>query len=416
MTHTPPTAEHPRPGRSLPSFEGPGLSHLLNTTEPVVAATSRHPLVARAERTPWSGYWWPMELGELALGWEDGQGRRRITACEARCIDAALVSPTEAGRQRVYDLLSRQGRDLSPLIKFDLWSRSFLASVYGEADIPWPLVSRSARWELDYHVIGDNPDHRHFKARSYAGKCIGWALANFEWDEPTGCKVIDGVYFTPADIKGLLASLYSGAQFFVPDVNFKGNTYRDEPGHDSQEFYDDVRPDEFVRALFATIAEGRLLEADLDPGPDVWNHPIYRYELVPGPVIGRRCIVEAVIGIAEDDVPVDAVFSLEPTRSDLREKRYRFELTLPQGTDDIADAIDGRWLGDSVSDHPDTLILGFEADWCREILNYRDTRMREEFNFSLVKRFRMGREWTSIIDILLARYFGRPCACLNRRT
>ncbi|HRE89718.1 MAG TPA: hypothetical protein PK095_11340 [Myxococcota bacterium] len=367
-------------------------------------ATSRHPLRAQSVRTPWAGYWWPMSEGELALGWEDGRGRRRLTPDEARHYDQMLVSPTAHGRAVVQALQARQGRELSPLLKFDLWSRALLERLNPTDEVPWPLVSRSARWDLTHHYVS-GPGHKHHRAASYAGKCFGWAMSTFDWDEPVHERLIDGVAFTPADIKGLLASLYNGAQFFVPDASFVGNTFRDEPGRDSQAFYDDVRPDDFVRGLFATVGRGLMLEADLDPGPDVWNHPIHRYELTAGPIVHGRVTVRCVIGFADDDVPIDGVFSRVPGRPDLKERVLDFELTLPSESTNLEDAVSGRWLGESVHTHPDTLVLGLEPDWRQEILNYRDTAMRGEFNFSLVKRVRVGREWTSLIDVLLARYY-----------
>lgn len=345
-----------------------------------------------------------MNKAELALGWDDGNGRRRLTPEEARHYDQMLVSPTPCGRAVVQSMLAREGRDLSPLLKFDLWSRVFLGRLRPAEDIPWALVSRSARWELAHHHI-TGPAHKHHRAESYAGKCFGWALATFDWDEPTQERVIDGVRFTPADIKGLLASLYNGAQFFVPDACFVGNTFRSEPGRDTQAFYDDVNPDDFVRGLFATIARGTYLEADIDPGPDVWNHPIHRYALTPGPIVDGRCVVRCTIGFADDEVDVDGVFSNVPDRPDLCERHLELELEMRPDSPYIEDAVGGRWLGESAHLHPDTLVLGVEPSWRQEILNYRDTAMRGEFNFSLVKRVRVGREWMQLIDVLLARYY-----------
>lgn len=367
-------------------------------------AASRYPLEAECPRTPWSGYWWPMSQAELVLGWDDGRGRRRLTTEEAHHYDSMLVSPAPCARAVVQSLLAREGRDFSPLLKFDLWSRAFLARLRPAEDIPWQLVSRSARWELNHHQI-TGPGHKHHLAASYAGKCFGWAMATFDWNEPTEERVIDGVRFMPADIKGLLASLYNGAQFFVPDSHFVGNTFRDEPGYDSQAYYDDVNPEDFVRGLFATIARGTFLEADLDPGPDVWNHPIHRYTLSVGPIVDDCCVVRCVIGFADDEVDIDGVFSKVPGRPDLAERTLEFELQMRPDSPYIEDAVSGRWLGESVHTHPDTLVLGVEPDWRQEILNYRDTAMRQEFNFSLVKRVRVGRDWTSLIDVLLARYY-----------
>ncbi len=42
------------------------------------------------KRIPWSGFWWPMRDGILALGWEDGDGRKSWTPKEVLKIDECL--------------------------------------------------------------------------------------------------------------------------------------------------------------------------------------------------------------------------------------------------------------------------------------------------------------------------------------
>jgi hypothetical protein len=355
-----------------------------------------------------------MHKAELALGWDDGRGRRRWDEAEVRSFDSYLSSVSRAGHRALTRHLADAGLGLSPLMKFDLWARLWLEQQHGHTALTPAMPFHATRWELDHHCIGDDPEHRHHAASHFAGKCLGWALSTFEWDEPTKDVDLLGITFRPADIKGILASVYNGAQFFVPNEYFVGHTYRDLEGHNSREYYEDVHPHDFVRALGSTIGHGRMLEGDLCTGHEVWNHPIYSYSLLHGPIRRGRVEVEATIGYADDDVDIDGVFSLIPTRPDLRTRTLHFELDMPRGETDLGRATSGRWLGASVDEHPDTLILGLEPGWRQKIYQYRRTQMIQEVNFPLLKRVQLepGRE--PLVDRLLAQYF--EVDPLSRRT
>lgn len=375
---------------------------------PSAPAQSGNKLAAQASRAPWSGYWWSMQNGELVLGWSSASGRKAWSESEVRAFDACLDQYTTTCKAMMDGHLADKGRRLSPLMKFDLWVRRWLEAQHGAGGAASTLFTHAARWELDHHYIGDDPDHPHADSAGYAGKCIGWALANFDWDEPTTDRVLLGLAFEPADIKGLLASIYNGAQFFVPEDKWVGNAYHDNEGSDSAEYYDDVYPHDFVRALYATIGQGTMLEGDLEPGDGVWNYPIYKYELRPGTAKNGKVGVSATIHYADDEVGLDQVFSTNPARPDLKSRDLTFELDVPAGWDgDLAKATGGRWTGAAIDTHPDALILGLEPDWRTAIQDYKNTQMNEEVNFSLIKRLKVGGTWTPIVDVLLADYYRR---------
>ncbi len=365
------------------------------------------PLVGESLRVPWSGYWWPMRKAELALGWDDGQGRRRWTEPEVRTFDSYLSSSSRSSSRALEHYLASEGRCLSPLMKFDLWVRRWLELSEGRTSITPATSTHATRWELDHHTIGDDTDHPHHASSHFAGKCLGWALSTFDWDEPVRDLELLGITFRPADIKGLLASIYNGAQFFVPEASFVGHSYRDIEGHNLREYYEDVHPPDFIRALASTVGRGLLLEGDLCTGHEVWNHPIYRYELSHGSIRRGRVEVEATIHYADDDVDIDGVFSLDPERPDLRSRTLNFELDLPPHAASIVAATGGRWLGESIHTHPDTLILGLEPGWRQKIYQYRRTQMIQEVNFPLIKRLRVGTRRVPMIDLLLSDYFAQ---------
>jgi hypothetical protein len=218
----------------------------------------------------------------------------------------------------------------------------------------------------------------------FAGKCIGWALSTFDYDEPTTIETIQGIDFTPADIKGFLAAIYNGAQFFVPDYMAMGTEYRNQ-GRLSQA-YKDVHPLDFIQALRMTIGQGGLLEADLDPGRGVWNYPLHQYEIKWNRV--DAITVEATIAIefANDEVKIDDVFTTQEVRKDLKHRNYTVRLTVDEDWNgDLLDATSAEWTGKSVSNHPDAIILGMEEGWREEILDYADSEMALEVNFELLK-------------------------------
>ena len=373
-----------------------------------VPAASTNTLSAETARKPWSGYWWSMQNGELVLGWDSATGRESLTEADVRAFDACLESTTATCTALMDAHLADKGRRLSPLMKFDLWVRRWLEAQNGVGGSASTLFTHAARWELDHHYIGDNPNHPHAGSAGYAGKCIGWALANFDWEEPTTEQVLLGLTFEPADIKGLLASIYNGAQFFVPDDKWLGNAFHDVEGSSSTEYYEDVYPHDFVRALFSTIGQGGMLEGDLEPGDGVWNYPIYKYELRPGAAKNNKVTVAATIYYANDEVDIDEVFSTDPARPDLKSRDLTFELDVPAGwTGDLAAATGGRWTGESVDTHPDALILGLEPSWRTEIQDYKNTQMNQEVNFPLIKRLKVGSTWMPIVDQLLADYYRR---------
>jgi len=89
----------------------------------------------------------------------------------------------------------------------------------------------------------------------------------------------------------MLAAIYNGAQFFVPADQVVGHAFHFVPGEDSPEYREDVYPQDFVKALLATIAQGQMLEGDLEPDDGVWNYSILRATLrirsAPRTLVGR---------------------------------------------------------------------------------------------------------------------------------
>ncbi len=93
------------------------------------------------------------------------------------------------------------------------------------------------------------------------GHCNGWAAAAIRHAEPQSNVTRNGVTFTPADIKGLLAEIY----IYNDIIELAGSDYALNAG-----------------LLHAVIANwlGRgshPLGMEADPGEEKWNYPIYGY-------------------------------------------------------------------------------------------------------------------------------------------
>jgi hypothetical protein len=93
------------------------------------------------------------------------------------------------------------------------------------------------------------------------GHCNGWAAATIRHAQPERNVVRNGVTFTPADIKGLLAELY-----IYNEMNVLAGS------------------DEYMSApLFHTIITNWIgrgshpIAMEADPGKEKWNYPVYSY-------------------------------------------------------------------------------------------------------------------------------------------
>lgn len=390
------------------SYVGPAAFRKLKAYALAHGFVAANPLAAQSTRVPWSGFWWSMLNGELTRGWSDGKGRQNWTEAQVLKFDVCISQYTAECKTLINEMAANNGVKLSPLMKFDFYVRKLLEDKNGAGGRKSTEYSHAAKWEIQHHYIGQDTNHRYWGSRGYAGKCIGWALANLENDEPTTEVTIGGVTFTPADIKGFLAAIYNGAQFFIPENAAVGREFHHNPGSDTPEIYADVTPDDFVRALFETIGKGKMLEGDLDPGDGVWNYPIYKYVLTHTRQDAKTLSVKATIYYANDEVGIDQVFSINPARPDILSRDLTFELSFAAAvSDDLSKATGGRWTGAAVDTHPDVLLTGLESGWRESIYDYRNTQMNTEVNFALLKRVKRGIAWVPLVDEILKEYYAK---------
>ena len=124
-------------------------------------------------------------------------------------------------------------------------------------------TSNAQQWEYDQHGPPRNPD-------GWWGHCHAWAAAACWEKQPTQSKTLDDVTFRIRDRKGLLIAAY--------DKSANGSQY--------EIFQDDPSPGIFWRYLQNEIAGVNPIHGnavgfigELYYGDQVWNHPIYAYEV-----------------------------------------------------------------------------------------------------------------------------------------
>jgi hypothetical protein len=118
-----------------------------------------------------------------------------------------------------------------------------------------PVTQRGGLFGLRQTTVMQTP-HWH-------GHCNGWAAAAIRHAEPQNNVTRNGVVFTPADIKGLLAEIY----IFNEILHLAGGGYRMNAGL-------------FHAVITNWLGRGaHPVGMDADPGQERWNYPIYGYAI-----------------------------------------------------------------------------------------------------------------------------------------
>ncbi|MCO5168237.1 MAG: pre-peptidase C-terminal domain-containing protein [Planctomycetes bacterium] len=347
----------------------------------------------RSAITPWSGQWWPMSAGKLALGW-NGTGNDFT-------YDPATKQYRRAATQK-------PAGDLSPFLKFDEWRRLVTGTDPGSA-----LVELHGQGSFRHHVHGDEKERLDREGISYSwwGHCNGWCAAAILEKEPIGPVEARGVRFEVADLKGILSechygveSDFTGRRYDAPSAAVResretarrllaalnGNqpapvaeyvawyekaysttlsptvrqSIRPSDFRSQLEYYEtwcadrfdaayaDLAPHVFHQILESVIGQRRLsLVFDIDAGAEVWNHPAYAYTssiervrtFTEGNAQRTEWRARTVVTYATDGVS-ESILGVEGfTRT------YTYTLI----TDAAGRPIGGEWTGASVDDHPD---------------------------------------------------------------
>jgi len=187
---------------------------------------------------------------------------------------------------------------------------------------------KSTAWYLDHHYDPDAP--------GWHGYCHAWSAAAIVDTEPSATQY-GQTQFRVGDNKGLLTACH-----FADPANFWGDRYGDGRGSEDKE---DIAPCVLWQLLQTHIRDRKLpLVMDMNPGAEVWNHPIYAYRVEFGPGSGSRFNCRMTLVGADDNVRPDYSGTQE------REWAYRFTVEMQ---DDRIQVGSGEWVGESRGSHPD---------------------------------------------------------------
>ncbi len=222
------------------------------------------------------------------------------------------------------------------------WPLDLGELLFGYNEHPSPLE------KYDAYVTGFYPAEAYAEglireydpeALAWFGHCDDWAAASILEPEPSLPGDLEGIPFAVGDKKGLLIAFYDNNVTAV----FYGETYRDE-----EDDRDDIYPggvNGFHQTLINYIAiQGLPIVVDLEPGPQIWNYPIYRYEMEWYDQDNRRHVT-CTIWMTSDTVPPDFV------GTEVFSQTYTYALEI----DMMGELLDepGEWEGESVDNHPD---------------------------------------------------------------
>jgi len=193
----------------------------------------------------------------------------------------------------------------------------------------------AARWEHETNAPGPQVPY-------WFGYCHAWCSAAVMDREPIRARTVVATDVGPivlgiGDQKGMLTACHTQdiAQHY-------GIRYTGGPDEDPQDIY----PDELWRVLKLYIQQqGVPIVMDVEAGPEVWNYPVYAYQVNYGlDGVGHPVHRGNVLWMCDDTVPPDFV------GVKVAKETYYFSFQLQGGSLVMGS---GRWIGPSVTNHPD---------------------------------------------------------------
>lgn len=243
----------------------------------------------------------------------------------AACVGHSFAAGREEGRAREipwsgYWWPHHEGAILGPLGKYDTLTQR-----------------RAEAWERKNHPSGPG-------VPKWFGYCHAWAAAAVLDPEPTSPRTIRRQAGQPAialqvgDQKGLISVCHAS------DVaNSYGERFSDGDSSDDRL---DLAPDALWRLLKLYVKQqGVPLILDVEAGNEVWNYPIYAYQIDYRRLgSSNKHAARLILWMADDAVPPDFV--------GVKVRRHTYEFTVQMRSGSVVMG-SGRWTGPSAKDHPD---------------------------------------------------------------
>ncbi|NLF69779.1 MAG: hypothetical protein GX575_12080 [Candidatus Anammoximicrobium sp.] len=203
---------------------------------------------------------------------------------------------------RKYDQAFHGGRPLA--VGFEEWDTTAFKKTTprkGPLGMTWGMKMETPNWH---------------------GHCNGWTAAAIRHAEPKNNVTVNGVTFTPADIKGLLAEIY-----MYNDVDHLAGVDDElEPGH-------------FHAILANWLGRGaHTLGMEADPSEEKWNYPIYAFSSSSAKRSPQRVEVKLNLAYIKDS---NGEYQVSPRYR--RVKSFHYDLYLNAA----GEIIGGKWYNDS---------------------------------------------------------------------
>jgi len=219
----------------------------------------------------------------------------------------------------------REGRLLVPLGKYDRLTGY-----------------KAAVWERKHNPPGPN-------VPQWYGYCHAWSAGSVLELEPTIRRMARTSFARLAldvgDQKGLLTACHTEDL-----ANSWGDRFGDGEGSEDRQ---DLRPDLLWRLLKLHLGQqGVPLVLDVESGEEVWNYPIYEYNIQYKPSRDGAYTADLTLLMADDAVPPD----YRGTKT--RKQTYQFHFKMRDGS---VISGSGEWVGRSKQDHPDFAWYPFRA-------------------------------------------------------
>jgi hypothetical protein len=272
-----------------------------------------------AEKAPWSETYWPSNKGSINYRWN-----------AVKKVGFGYNSPT---REQALRMSKEELAQLSPAEKYDL-----------------------AMGRYDYPLKQEVRNNSSKNAKDWAGICNGWSPAALQYAEPIAVEVpnADGIVvpFGSSDVKGLLSYFMAfHAELKVTQIGKRCFKMAKFLGLNS---CDDVNAGAFHVVVANELgARGRGFVADMDPGNEVWNQPVYGYEVLESSAPrstsqGSEVTVKMKLYYTDelDDSQWKPVVGTDQFKFVARELQYTLEL------DSSGKIVGGEWIS---KNHPDFL-------------------------------------------------------------
>lgn len=205
------------------------------------------------------------------------------------------------------------------------------------------LTIQSAQWEQKLYSSDD---------AEWAGLCDAWAFASVYEKEPQKAVSMSNIEFSISDQKALLTKKYEGLPVKTYGRRYFGN-------YETDGEIQDLRPEAFHRLVEAYIGEhDQAIIIDDDPGPEVWNKPLYRmrWTVAQDPQNSDAVIVTAWPFLIKSRNQISDEVT-KPQDMKAPEYQYRLFVDRNQKKDGKMLVVAGEWIGPSLTEHADMVFI-----------------------------------------------------------